>query len=63
MTNQKYTQLSEQPPAPDLELQRLAPLIGTWNAVGQSVDSLAGRAGKVEATETVDLHWSRSLPV
>jgi hypothetical protein len=52
MTTKEYTQLPQQPPAPDPELQRLAPLLGTWDSVGQSVASLAGPAGKVEATET-----------
>ena len=54
MATKDYTQKAEQVPAPDPELQRLAPLIGTWHAAGQSVDSLAGPAGKVEATETFE---------
>jgi hypothetical protein len=58
MTGQNTnTRPSYQPPPPDPELQRLAPLLGTWDSVGQSVDSLAGPAGTVRATETFE--WLR----
>ena len=48
------SQNSQQAPSPDPELRRLEPLLGTWDAVGQSVDSLAGAAGTVRATETFE---------
>jgi hypothetical protein len=54
MKKKDDTQISQQPPPPDPELQRLAPLLGTWNSVGQSIDSLAGPAGTVRATETFE---------
>jgi len=54
MTNQESNPVQQPPPAPDPELQRLSPLLGTWGSVGQSVDSLAGPAGKVTATETFE---------
>jgi hypothetical protein len=57
MTTNDYTETTQQPPAPDPELQRLSPLLGTWNAVGQSVDTLAWPAGKVESTKTFE--WLR----
>jgi hypothetical protein len=47
----KDYQILYQLPAPDPELQRLAPLLGTWRSVGRSVNSLAGPAGRVKATE------------
>ena len=45
----------EQQPRPDPELQRLAPLLGTWEVEGQTVESLAGPAGPVTSRET--FYW------
>ena len=54
MTAKDNKSTPQQPHPPDPELQRLAPLLGTWNSVGQSVDNFAGPAGRVEATETFE---------
>src|SRR5262245_1877734 len=43
------------PPQPDPELRRLAPLVGTWNVEGQTEDSVAGPAGPVTSRET--FYW------
>jgi hypothetical protein len=45
----------EHPPKPDAELQRLAPLLGTWKVVGHTKESLAGPAGPVTSDET--FYW------
>jgi hypothetical protein len=57
MTTNDDTQLPDQPPSPDPEHQRLSPLLGTWDMEGQSVDTLAGPAGKVTGAETFE--WLR----
>jgi Protein of unknown function (DUF1579) len=39
-------------PPPDLELKRLAPLLGTWTTEGQTRDSVSGRGVPVASTES-----------
>jgi predicted enzyme related to lactoylglutathione lyase len=39
-------------PPPDLELQRLEPLLGTWTVEGQTLDSVLGPGVPVTSTET-----------
>ncbi|RIK39904.1 MAG: hypothetical protein DCC55_16685 [Chloroflexi bacterium] len=47
-------QVAYQPPAPDPELRRLEPLLGTWQVTGWTEESLAGPAGPVTSSETFD---------
>jgi hypothetical protein len=44
-----------QPPAPDPELKRLEPLIGTWKSNDHTQDSILGPGVPVENTET--FYW------
>lgn len=46
------TQAAYQPPPPDPELQRLSPLIGTWQAKDHTQASVLGPGVTVESTET-----------
>jgi hypothetical protein len=46
------SQAAYQPPPPDPELQRLAPLIGTWQAKDYTQDNVLGLSVMVESTET-----------
>lgn len=50
-------QHSQQPPAPDPELQRLAPLLGMWVTEAWTQDSLLGPGVMVMSTET--FQWLR----
>ena len=46
----------QQPPMPDPELQRLAPLVGTWKTSSHTQDSLLGPGVPVDSTETFAWH-------
>jgi hypothetical protein len=49
------TQAAYQPPLPDHELQRLAPLLGTWRAKDHTQDSLLGPG--VPVTSREEFYW------
>jgi hypothetical protein len=49
------TQAAYQPPSPDPELQRLVPLIGTWQAKDHTQDSVLGPG--VPVTNIEEFYW------
>ncbi len=54
MVENNNTQTPQQLPAPDPELKRLAPLVGTWKTIDHTQDSVLGPGVAVESTETYD---------
>lgn len=53
--NSESDQIDPRPSAPHPELARLDPLVGEWEVVGETRESLAGPAGTVTSRET--FHW------
>jgi len=55
MAENGNTQNLQQPPAPDPELRRLDPLVGTWKAKDRTQDSILGPG--VPVTNTEEFNW------
>jgi hypothetical protein len=55
MIENDSNQVAYQPPPPDPELQRLTPLIGTWQAKEHTQDSVLGPG--VPVTSVEEFYW------